>query len=269
MAERSVAPTVDGEPVIGIEGRSGVTVLCFSSPFLSLEILDELSSTFEALADRAPLSPVVLRSAHPSVFLAGAHLAEIAVLDAVSSRPYADRGRRAVHLVEVHPAPTVAAVHGSCSGGGFDLVLACDAIVASPGASFGHPGIRRGLVTGWTGSTRISSLLGGATARATLLEPRSLDAPCLAAHAVVDRIADEPVDVAIETARRMSSLDPARWELWRALGRPGFIDRFHASVVHKLLQWRICHTSNRQEKSTIEGRSAVANRGRERELEEP
>ncbi len=264
-----MAPTAEGESSIRTERRSGVTVLCFSSPLLSLVVLDELASTFLALADQDPRSPIVLRSAHPSVFLAGAHLAEIATLDAASCILYAERGRRAVKLVETHPAPTVAAVRGSCSGGGFDLVLACDAIVASPGSSFGHPGIRRGLVTGWTGSTRLPSFLGSTTARATLLEPRSLDAASLAAHAVVNRIADEPVDVAIDTARRMSSLDPVRWELWRALERPGFIDRFHASVVHKLLQWRICHTSNRQQKSTIEGRSAVGNRGRERELEEP
>jgi hypothetical protein len=102
-----------------------------------------------------------------------------------------------------------------------------------------------------------------------LLEPRSFEAVSLAAHAVVDRIADEPVDIAIERALQMASLDPLRWELWRALKRPGFIDRFHAFVVHKLLQWRICHTSNRIEKPTIEGRTAVGNRDRERELEEP
>jgi enoyl-CoA hydratase/carnithine racemase len=264
-----VVATVDGEGVIGIDRRSGVTVLCFSSPLLSLGVLDELASTFEALADHDPRSPIVLCSAHPSVFLAGAHLAEIATLDAASCVPYAERGRRTVRLIETYPAPTVAAVDGSCSGGGFDLVLACDSIVASPGASFGHPGIRRGLVTGWTGSTRLPSLLGNPTACATLLEPRILDAASLVDCGAVERIADKPVDVAIELALRMASLDPLRWELWRALKSPGFIDRFHASVVHKLLQWRICHNLGLIEKLTIEGRSAAGNRGRERELQEP
>jgi len=264
-----VALTADGQPSIAIDRRSGVDVVCFASPFLSLRVLDELASTFEALADRDPGSPVVIRSAHPSVFLAGAHLAEIATLDRVSCEPYAERGRRVVRLVETHPAPTVAAVKGSCSGGGFDLVLACDAIIASPNASFAHPGIRRGLVTGWTGSTHLPSRLGSTAARAAVLEPRTLDASSLAGCSAVARVADEPVDVAIETALRMASLEPLRWELWRTLKRPGFIDRFHASVVHKLLQWRICHTSNRIGKPTIDGRSAVGNRGRERELEEP
>ena len=98
--------------------------------------------TFEALVEEDPVSPVVLRSAHPSVFLAGAHLAEIAALDAASCKPYADRGRRVVEHIENHPAPAVAAVNGSCSGGGFDLVLACDTIVAGAGASFQHSAAR-------------------------------------------------------------------------------------------------------------------------------
>ena len=260
-----MASRTEHESSIGIDRRSGVTLLCFSSPFLSLEVLDDLTAILEALAESDPRSPVVFRSNHPSVFLAGAHLAEIATLDVPSCRLYADRGRRAVQLVESHPGPSVAAVNGSCSGGGFDLVLACDAIVASPGASFSHPGVRRGLVTGWTGSARLPSFLGNTMARAALLEARRLDAASLANLGAIDRIADGPIEIAIETALRMASLDPLRWELWRALKRPGFIDRFHASVVHKLLQWRICHDLELIEKATIEGRPAVGNRGRERE----
>jgi enoyl-CoA hydratase len=261
--------TVDGERGIGIERRAGVTVLCFSSPVLSLAALDELTSIFAALAEEEARSPVVLRSAHPTVFLAGAHLAEIAALDATSCTAYANRGRLVVERLERHPAPIVAAVNGSCSGGGFDLVLACDWIVAGAGASFGHPGIRRGLVTGWSGSTRLPSRLGSTTARAAMLEARDLGAAALSACTAVRQITDDPLEAAIETALRIASLESVRWELWRALKGPGFIDRFQASVVHKLLQWRICHASNRKEKSTIEGRSAVGDSGRERELEEP
>jgi len=269
MAGRKLIRTSDGNRGIGIEQRMGVTLLCFSSPVLSLAVLDELTSSLEALSEKEAQSPVVLRSAHPTVFLAGAHLAEIAALDTVSCDVYANRGRLAVDCLEEHPAPTVAAVNGSCSGGGFDLVLACDSIVAGPGASFGHPGIRRGLVTGWSGSNRLPSRLGSTTARAVLLEARELDAAALSACAAGRQTDGDPLEAAIETALRLASLEPVRWELWRALKGPGFIDRFQASVVHKLLQWRICHTSKRKEKSTLKGRSAAGNSGRERELGEP
>jgi enoyl-CoA hydratase/carnithine racemase len=225
---------VDPDRPIGIERQSGVLVLEFASPILSLDILDRLTSILEALAKDGAHDPLVLCSAHPSVFLAGAHLAEIANLDASSSQPYAQRGRQAVRHLENHPAPTVAAINGSCSGGGFDLVLACDAMVAGPGARFSHPGIQRGLVTGWSGSTRLPSALGSATARAAMIEARELEPGSLRAHGAIVQTAEDPVATAIETARRLASLDPARSRLWRALRGPGFIDRFHAFVVHKL-----------------------------------
>jgi enoyl-CoA hydratase/carnithine racemase len=223
-----------GTSAIGIERLPGVTVLEFASPILSLDVLDGLSLTLETLAaENAPV-PLVLCSAHPSVFLAGAHLAEIANLDASSSGPYARRGRRAIRNLEKHPAPTVAAINGSCSGGGFDLVLACDALIAGPGARFSHPGIRRGLVTGWSGTTRLPSALGSATARAALLETRELDPVFLSFHGAIHQTGEDPLATATEKALQMASLDPSRCRLWRALRGPGFIDRFHAFVVHKL-----------------------------------
>jgi len=224
----------DATNAIGIERLPGVTVLEFASPILSLDVLDRLSSTLVALAAEKAHDPLVLCSAHPSVFLAGAHLAEIANLDASSSGPYAQRGRSAIRHLENHPAPTIAAINGSCSGGGFDLVLACDALIAGPDARFSHPGIRRGLVTGWSGTTHLPSTLGSATARAALLETRELDPVSLSIHGAILRTADDPRATAIASARQMASLDPARCRLWRALRGPGFIDRFHAFVVHKL-----------------------------------
>ena len=223
-----------GHRLFEVESRRGTTVLAFSSPILSVEVLDELSSTLESLTAESGGDPLVLGSAHPSVFLAGADLAEIAVLDAESSAPYARRGRLVIERLEDYPAPTVAAINGSCSGGGFDLALACDALITGPKALFTHPGIRRGLVTGWSGTTRLASALGSAKARAALLETRDLDTDSLSTHGAVQRVAEDPLATAIETARRLAALNPARRRLWRALRGPGFIDKFHASVVHKL-----------------------------------
>ena len=167
------------------------------------------------------------------VFLAGAHLAEIAELDAASCVPYARRGRRAIRILEHYPSPTVAAVNGSCSGGGFDLVLACDLVVAGPTATFVHPGIRRGLVTGWSGTTRLPSRLGGSKSRAALLQTAVVSARHEEDRSLVHRTSEHPFDEAIETARRLASVEATRWRLWRGLKRPGFIDRFNAFVVHK------------------------------------
>ena len=80
----------------------------------------------------------------------------------------------------------------------------------------------------------LCSALGSAMARAALLEARDLDPISLSLHGAILRTTEDPFATAIETARRLASLDPTRRRLWRALRGPGFIDRFHAFVVHKL-----------------------------------
>jgi enoyl-CoA hydratase/carnithine racemase len=207
--------------------------LAFISPILSQRVLDSLISTLESAA-HGDVAPLILTSDDPKVFLAGAHLGEIAALDTAGSVAYARRGRRVVELLERFPAPTIAAVHGPCSGGGFDLVLACDLVVAGTLACFSHPGIRRGLITGWSGTIRLPDALGGQAARAALLEARELDAGALLASDTVLFSVQDPLEGAIESARRLAAGDPEKWRLWRSLRGPGFVDRFRASVVHKL-----------------------------------
>lgn len=219
---------------IKVDSRDGVTVVTFASHILAVEVLEALSSAIDSLSSSEDPEPLVLRSVHPRVFLAGAHLAEIARLDANSAAAYARRGRRIISGLQDFPAPTVAAVDGTCSGGGFDIALACDGLVTGRNAAFDHPGIRRGLITGWAGTTRLPAALGNTGARAAVLATREIDADSLARHGAVQKVGGDTLARAIALARRLSSIDPTRRRLWRALEGSRFIDRFAASVVHKL-----------------------------------
>jgi enoyl-CoA hydratase/carnithine racemase len=201
------------------------------TPILSLAVLDQIEESVAAL--EAEAWPLVLRSEHPSVFLAGADLHEIADLDPSTCTGYAQRGRRVLRALERHPAPIVAAVHGFCAGGGFDLVLSCDAVIVGPRARFEHPGVRRGLVTGWSGSTRLPSAVGRPGSRSVLLECLGIDARAAVSCGLAASLSADPVRTAASTALRLSRLDPCRIELWRRLRGPRFVDRFRASVVHK------------------------------------
>jgi len=219
-----IADTLIGE-------RPGpVRELVLPSPILSLDLLHRIAKALDE-ARRQSL-PLIVRSAHPMIFLAGADLGEIGRLDAGSSREYARRGRAVLHRLHELPAPVVAAVHGPCMGGGLDLALACDAIVASPNARFGHPGARRGLVTGWGGTVMLPWAAGSALARKAFLACESISAGEGHTAGWVALVTPDPVEGARAEALRLGSLHPRRLVLWRTLRSGRFIDRFRSCVVH-------------------------------------
>jgi enoyl-CoA hydratase len=219
---------------VRVERTNAADQIVFSSPILAIRVLDALVAALRSLGAATDPRPLVLRSDHPTVFLAGADLREIAVLDPASCVEYARRGRAVVDLLERFPSPTVAAADGSCSGGGFDIVMACDAVVASSRATFDHPGARRGLITGWSGTVSAPEVFGGGTARALLIEGRRLDSKTAFSRGLVGRVSAEPVRDAIELALELAHLHPSRLRLWRLLKGGRFVDRFRASVIHKL-----------------------------------
>jgi len=215
--------------------QDGVLVLCLAEPVLSVALLDELGMTLDELTCDPARLPLVLTSAHGRIFLAGASLCEIATLDPATSLPYAGRGREVLDRLARLPVPTVAAVHGACAGGGLDLALSCDLVVAAPQADLSHPGVRRGLVTGWGGTVLVPATVGSAEARRALLEGSPLaTVATTAAGDALDR-PQEVVAVAVRAARQLASCHPVRLRLWRALREGQFVDRFRTFVVHNEL----------------------------------
>jgi len=218
---------------LSIDHDGEVATISFDRPILTKETLIELAEALDEMAQNHTPEPIVLVSAHPTIFLAGAHLGEIADLDSECCIAYARLGRSVAAALGRHPAPVVAAIGGSCSGGGFDLVMAADTIVASPDAVFSHPGILRGLVTGWGGTESIAHSIGDAPTRRALLEAKEFDAAQLAVLGAIRSIVSDPPAAARLLALEMTHLDPSRIAIWRHLRGSNFVDRFRAFVVEK------------------------------------
>lgn len=203
--------------VVTLEAIAGVALVSFSTPVLSTEVLDALEQALDTVVARGGRTPTVIRSLHPKIFLAGAHLAEIAALDAATSAGYAARGRAVLDRLGLMPGPTVTAVHGSCTGGGFDLVLACDRIIAGEHARFSHPGVLRGLVTGWGGTVRLPVAAGRRLTQLALIAAAPLAGRDLGGRAVAAATDAVLVETAIAEAQRLAHIDSTRLHLWREL----------------------------------------------------
>ena len=156
-----------------------------------------LTAAMTELASYPPKLLVITGNA--LFFSAGADLNEIAALTGSEALRFAAMGQRLMDAVANFPAPTIAAIHGYCMGGGLDLALACQRRVVGPHALFGHRGAALGLITGWGGTQRLPRLIGKARALQMFLAAEKVPAMRALEIGLANALADEPVAKALES----------------------------------------------------------------------
>jgi enoyl-CoA hydratase len=144
---------------------------------LDLDVLQELQTRLaevEALGNS--LRALVVTSASAKYFIVGANINTLEMLDAETIAPWVHQGHEVFNRLEALPLPTIARVEGFALGGGLELAMACDLIIASPDARFGQPEARLGLVAGWGGSHRLPHRVGLARAKGLFFTGTIIDA---------------------------------------------------------------------------------------------
>ncbi|MFI5398834.1 MAG: enoyl-CoA hydratase-related protein [Candidatus Binatia bacterium] len=127
--------------------------------------LDELLHCCEEVRHNREVHCVVVTGSGEKAFVAGADIAAMADMPPIQARAFARRGQRLMQELEELPIPVIAAVNGFALGGGLELALACDLIIASQSAKFGQPEINLGIIPGFGGTQRLSRRIGIAAAR--------------------------------------------------------------------------------------------------------
>ncbi|HVI08967.1 MAG TPA: enoyl-CoA hydratase/isomerase family protein [Candidatus Binatia bacterium] len=160
---------------------------------------------------------LIIHSGMASGFCAGADLRELysrslameqsAALRGV--RDFLDRIHRVLNLIDAAPVTTIAAVHGVTFGGGFELALACDLIIADKMARFCFPELRLGLIPGFGGIPRLKRDLGNAVVRDLLLTGRSFNAAKAQQIGLVSQVVSEgeALRAARATAAQLTKFD--------------------------------------------------------------
>jgi enoyl-CoA hydratase/carnithine racemase len=183
---------------------------------------------------------VVLSSAAPDAFCVGADLKERNTLtdaEFVSQREVFRRVFAAVHDIGV---PTVAAVHGYALGGGYELALCCDLIVADETAVVGLPEVTRGIVPGGGGTQLLPRRVGYGIAADLILTGRHVDAAEAIGLRLVDRMVEAGEDrrVALETAGRIAANSPVAVRNARGAIRHGLRVDLAAGLDIEDAAWR-------------------------------
>ncbi|EQD70470.1 Enoyl-CoA hydratase/isomerase, partial [mine drainage metagenome] len=128
---------------------------------LNSDVLTQLGSTFADLEREADVRAVVLAGSSP-VFAAGADIAEMERKSPAEGLAFGFLGQRVAERIERFPAPVIALIEGYALGGGLELALAADFIVAAEGAQLGLPEVTVGIHPGMGGATRLTRLIGRA-----------------------------------------------------------------------------------------------------------
>ena len=217
----------EGAGPVRSERRGGVHLITLDHPpvnVLSASVLDALSDALTAAERDPPSRVVVLASAAEKAFAAGADIREMRSLDPAGARVHGGRGQSVTRTIERLPLPVVAAVHGVCFGGGLEIVLACDLIVASEDAQFGQPEINPGVMPGWGGTRRLPRRVGAQLARRMILTGRPISAPEARTAGLVERVVPraELLPAALALADELATKPPvalaaAKYALLRAI----------------------------------------------------
>ncbi len=165
---------------------------------LNEEVLSGLSGQIAVLADAfthgaahgtVPCHSVVIRSEGEKAFVAGADIKLMQGANPLEFQRYVLLGQRVMRQLEELPVPVLARVQGFALGGGFELALACDLIIASEKASFGQPEINLGLIPGFGGSQRLAARIGRAKTKRLVFTGESVPAKDALDMGLVDYVA--------------------------------------------------------------------------------
>jgi enoyl-CoA hydratase len=143
---------------------------------LNREVLEEIARVIREVRHDPAVRVLIVTGAGDKAFVAGADIAAMAKMSAVDGLDFSRLGHRVMESFEDLPIPVIAAVNGFALGGGLELALACDLIVASDKARFGQPEINLGLIPGFGGTQRLPHRIGHNKARELIMTGEMFDA---------------------------------------------------------------------------------------------
>jgi enoyl-CoA hydratase len=211
--------------LIETRGRAGLATIHRPQALNALNgaVMSELIEALEAF-DADPAIGAMVITGDERAFSAGADIKEMSDASAIDML-LRDSISRWDRLRRLHK-PLIAAVSGWCLGGGNELAMACDMIVASETARFGQPEINIGVIPGAGGTQRLTRAVGKAIAMEMILNNRLLSAEEAAQHGLVNRVV--PVERCLEEALALANEIAARAPLAVRLGKEAVNNAFES-----------------------------------------
>jgi enoyl-CoA hydratase len=221
------------------EQRGAVTLITLNRPqalnALNSAVLEELIDAFAAFEGDRGQRCAVLTGAGDKAFAAGADIKEMA--DKASADFFLEDffARWTSQIVKPTRKPWIAAVNGFALGGGCELAMMADFIIASDKAKFGQPEIKLGVAPGMGGSQRLTRAVGKAKAMEMCLTGRMMDAAEAERSGLVARVVahESLLDEALKTAAQIASMPPMAAIVNKEMVNAAFETHLDQGVIHE------------------------------------
>jgi len=234
--------------------EAGIYLLTVNRPqalnALNSATLDEIGAAADTVAADENARVLLVTGAGDKAFVAGADIAEMRNFTPERGEAFSARGSRVFARLEALPIPVIALVNGYALGGGCELALACDWIVAADRAAFGQPEVNLGVSAGFGGTQRLPRKIGSARAMELLVTGRRVKADEALAIGLVNQVvpAAEILRNGLETARLIASKGPLAVRYTKeAVRRGADMNLTEALALESSLFGRCCSTQDQKE----------------------
>jgi enoyl-CoA hydratase / 3-hydroxyacyl-CoA dehydrogenase len=217
------------ESPVKLETRGATAIAWLDRPpanSISPDVVGALRRLWDEIRSAGTVRALVIASANPILFCAGADIKAFATMDGASGRELLDAVHGLLREIETSSVVTIAAVNATALGGGCELAMACDIRIAAESAVFGQPEINLGIIPGFGGTQRLPRLVGEGRARELNLTGDPIPADEAYALGLANRVvADEELfDTALAWARKLSEQAPLAVEQIKRVSAAGDVD---------------------------------------------
>ncbi|NNG46363.1 MAG: crotonase [Deltaproteobacteria bacterium] len=189
-----------------VDVSDGIATITINRPkslnALNRATMQELSDALEEIAEGKDVGVVLLTGAGEKAFVAGADVSEMREFTPLQVLEFSRFGNGVLGNIERLPQPVIGVINGFALGGGCELAMACDILVASDNAKFAQPEVNLGIIPGWGGTQRLPRLVGRNIAKEIVLTGEMVSAQRAYEIGLVNRVV--PQAVLMETAREIA-----------------------------------------------------------------
>jgi enoyl-CoA hydratase len=180
------------ETVLKKKIEEGIGYLIINRPksmnALNSEVLNALDIALDDMAKEE--IDVLIITGEGKAFIAGADISEMKSLNAEQGRAFGLLGAKVFRKLETFEKPTIAMINGYALGGGLELAMSCDIRMASKKAKLGQPETGLGITPGFSGTQRLSRLIGIARAKELIYTAKMIDADTAETYGLINHVVE-------------------------------------------------------------------------------